>query len=265
MKKSVLTRVTPFIAASLAFAWFLQPPAPARAAGAPTPHYSVDRFTIGALLANPRTRAVLDEYLHGFSAARIAVKGRDETLREVQPFDSSRLTNAVLAKINAALAKIPATSVAAELSQPPNGPTQIPDAQLDPARHLQPSQLESVLHRPLPEQYIWTYPHTAHSYGLRPHYFRRSFQITSVPARATLYLAGPRQATIYLNGKEVGHYQLNLSFPMGVRVYQHDVARWLRPGKTCSPSRRYADRWPATKRRLRSVGTCAPGNCGGDD
>ncbi len=231
MKKSALMRVTAVIAASLALAALLQSPASARAAGAPTPHYSVDRFTIGALLANPRTRAVLDEYLHGFSAARIAVKGRDETLREVQPFDSSRLTNAVLAKINAALAKIPATSVAAELSQPPNGPTQIPDAELDPARHLQPSQLESVLHRPLPEQYIWTHPHAARSYGLRPHYFRRSFQITSVPARATLYLAGPRQATIYLNGKEVGHYQLNLSFPMGIRVYQHDVARWLRAGK----------------------------------
>ena len=109
MKKSMVMRVTPVIAASLALAWLLQPPAPARAAGAPTPHYSVDRFTIGALLANPRTRAILDEYLHGFSAARIAVKGRDETLREVQPFDSSRLTNTVLARINAALAKISAT------------------------------------------------------------------------------------------------------------------------------------------------------------
>ena len=231
MKKSVLTRVTPVIAASLALAWLLRPPAPARAAGAPTPHYSVDRFTIGALLANPRTRAILDEYLQGFSAARIAVKGRDETLKEVQLFDSSRLTNAVLARINAALAKIPATSVAAELSQPPNGPTHIPDSQLDPARHLEPSQLQAVLHRPLPEQYIWTQPHTARNYGLHPHYFRSSFEITVVPAHATLYLAGPRQATIYLNGKEVGHYQLNLSFPMGIRVYQHDVGRWLRRGE----------------------------------
>ena len=231
MNKLPLFRVMPVIVASLAFAWLLQAPAPARAAIAPTPHYSVDRFTIGALLADPRTRAILDEYLPGFSAARIAVKGRDETLKEVQPFDSSRLTNAVLAKINAALARIPATSVAAELSQPPNGSTHIPDAELDPARNLQPSQLESVLHRPLPEQYIWTYRHVAGDSGLKPHYFRRTFDLTSLPAHATLYLAGPRLAVIYLNGKEVGHYQLNLDFPMGIRVYQHNVTRVLRTGK----------------------------------
>ena len=231
MKKSALSRVMPGTAASLALAWLLQAPGPACAAVPPSPHYSVGRFTIGALLANPKTRAVLDHYLSGFSAARIAVKGRDETLKEVQPFDSSRLTNAVLAKINAALAKIPAKSIAAELSQPPNGPTHIPDAELDPARHLKPFQLESVLHRPLPEQYIWTYPHTAHSYDLKPHYFRSAFDLTALPAHATLYLAGPRQAVIYLNGKEVGNYQLNLDFTMGIRVYEHDVTRALRTGK----------------------------------
>ncbi|HUB00852.1 MAG TPA: alpha-L-rhamnosidase C-terminal domain-containing protein [Terracidiphilus sp.] len=123
--------------------------------------------------------------------------------------------------------------VSAQMGNPANGPTRIPDAQLDPALNLPSSQLESALHQPLPEQYIWT--HQAGSpqrhEGLAPQYFRRTFQVTRVPGQATLYLAGPRQAAIYLNGKEVGHYQLNLDFPMGIRVYELGVSGLLRAGK----------------------------------
>ena len=238
MQKSLLSCLTRFTAASLTLACLLQLPAPAQA-GAAKPaapasaHYSVGRFAIGALLTNPRTRAVLDHYLPGFSATQLAEFARHETLKEAQDYDSGLLTNTVLAKINAALAKIPASAVAVEVSQPPNGQTDIPNAELDPARHLKRSQLEAVLHRPLPEQYIWTYPHTAHSFDLKPHYFRSTFDLASLPAHATLYLAGPRQATIYLNGKVVGHYQENLDFAMnvGIRVYEHDVTRLLHTGK----------------------------------
>ena len=206
------------------------------AAAAPAPvippaRYSVEHTPIGALIANPRTRAILDRYVPGFSATRVADKGRHMTLKAVQPFDSTRLTDAALAKIDAALATVPVAPAPVELRQPPNGPTNIPDAELDPARHLKPSQLESVLHRPLPEQYVWTSVHKVSAYGLGPHYFRRAFDVAAVPAHATLYLAGPRQAIIYLNGKEVGHYQLNLDFPMGIRVYECDVTGVLHPGR----------------------------------
>ena len=238
MQKSLLPCLTSLAAASLTLACFLQLPAPAHAGtvkstAKPSAHYSVGRFTIGALLANPRTRAVVNHYLPGFSATQIADFARHETLKEAQDYDSGLLTNTVLAKINGALAKIPANAVAVEVSQPPNGQTDIPNADLDPARHLKPSQLESALHRPLPEQYLWTYQHTAHGLDLEPHYFRSTFNVTSLPAHATLYLAGPRQATIYLNGKEVGHYQENLDVAMNVaiRVYQHDVTRLLHTGK----------------------------------
>lgn len=117
----------------------------------------------------------------------------------------------------------------AQMGNPANGPTAIPDAELDPARWLQSSQMESAIHTPLPEQYIWTTAQTKDMNGL--HYFRRTFDLSSVPTHATLYLAGPRQATIYLNGSEVGHYQLNLNFPMGIRVYQWDVTSALHAGK----------------------------------
>ncbi len=117
----------------------------------------------------------------------------------------------------------------AQMGNPANGPTKIPDAKLDPARMLSTSQLESALHKPLPEQYIWTTTETK-DYSA-PHYFRRTFQVSSVPAHATLYLAGPRQAIVYVNGLEVGHYTLNLDFPMGIRVYECDVTSDLKVGK----------------------------------
>ena len=150
------------------------------------------------------------------------------------------------------LLAIPALSLAfiisgtAQMGDPSVGPTKIPNQELDPTRPsstravpIWPS--ESMLHQPLPEQYIWTKEDpvpenpTAASTGPRPdlatHYFRRAFVISSVPPRATLYLAGPRSATIYLNGKAIGSYQLNLDFPMGIRVYACDVTQVLRPGK----------------------------------
>jgi hypothetical protein len=126
----------------------------------------------------------------------------------------------------------------------PNAPTRIPNDQLDPARNLTSAALESARHTPLPEQYIWTkadsvatQPRVANDRktwkhkDLSPHYFRRTFQMSSVPARATLYLVGPRQADIYLNGKKIGSDQLNLDSPIDVRVYSTDVTHRLRAGK----------------------------------
>jgi alpha-L-rhamnosidase len=123
---------------------------------------------------------------------------------------------------------------AAQMGNPENGPTKIPDAQLDAARDLQSAELESAVHKPLPEQYIWTEAATGRRTdrrSLAPQYFRRTFQVGSVPAHATLYVAGPRQATVYVNGKELGRYQLNLEFPMGIRVYEWDVTSTLHTGR----------------------------------
>lgn len=204
---------------------------PVRAASTAASVYSVAHSTIDALLANPRTRAIVEEYLPGFEVSRIADKGRNETLRQVQPFDSTQLTDGVLTRIDVALSKVPPMPGPPLLSQPTDGPTNIPDAELDPARSLPPSALESARHRPLPEQYIWTTARPSGVYGLAPQYFRRAFTVSALPAHATLYVAGPRSATIYLNGREVGHYQLNLDFPMGIRVYACDVTGVLQQGR----------------------------------
>ncbi|MGH9586426.1 MAG: alpha-L-rhamnosidase C-terminal domain-containing protein [Acidobacteriaceae bacterium] len=132
----------------------------------------------------------------------------------------------------------------AQMGDPANGPTKIPNDQLDPTRSIEAPVLESTIHRPLPEQYIWTKEdavpedlltsdswRTEGSKDLEPHYFRKTFEVSAVPAHATLYIAGPRSAEIYLNGHEVGHYQLNLDFPMGIRVYACDVTAALQAGK----------------------------------
>ncbi len=144
------------------------------------------------------------------------------------------------------IAALAAAGVAAgaQMGNPANGPTSIPDNQIDPARNLTAGTLESALHKPLPEQYIWTQadavpprPLVANGWDsgnhqdLAPHYFRRTFQVSDVPAQATLYLAGPRRAAIFLNGQEVGGYDLNLDFPIGIRVYSCDVTHALRSGK----------------------------------
>jgi hypothetical protein len=90
---------------------------------------------------------------------------------------------------------------------------------LDPARELPlAAEPERAL---LPEQYIWTANdafveadggrsvHHEPNEKLEPRYFRTAFELKTVPARATLYVAGPRQARIFVNGKlvaePVGH------------------------------------------------------------
>jgi hypothetical protein len=124
------------------------------------------------------------------------------------------------------------------------GASTIPNNQLDPTRHLTGIQLESAIHTPLPEQYIWTredaVPHhppfdagepTDANPQLGSHYFRRSFQVDVVPSHATLYVAGPRSATIYLNGKRVQSFDANLDSQISMRVFACDVTHVLQKGR----------------------------------
>ncbi|HUY81665.1 MAG TPA: alpha-L-rhamnosidase C-terminal domain-containing protein [Acidobacteriaceae bacterium] len=132
---------------------------------------------------------------------------------------------------------------AAQMGNPANGPTKIPNSQLDPTRGILAPTLESSIHTPLPEQYIWTKEDAVPQdvldsnnwrvggrKDLEPHYFRKTFEASAVPEHATLYIAGPRSAEIYLNGHKVGSYRLNLDFPMGIRVYACDVTAALHSG-----------------------------------
>lgn len=80
----------------------------ADAASSPAATYSSEETPIGELLDNPATRAILDEYLPGFSTAEQIDAARGMTLKAVQPFAEDTLTDEKLAKIDAALAKLTA-------------------------------------------------------------------------------------------------------------------------------------------------------------
>src|SRR5437868_10340263 len=78
---------------------------------------------------------------------------------------------------------------------------------LDPARNA-PADTGRQ-HTPLPEEYVWTandittlgpdrnkLPRNRPDLHSAPHYFRTHFRLQSVPADATVYIAGPREAHV---------------------------------------------------------------------
>lgn len=130
-----------------------------------------------------------------------------------------------------------------QMGDPAKGPAKIPNQDLDPTRRPKALTAESALHESLTAQYIWTKADAVPSDAvaaagwfssgdtdLVPHYFRKTFSINSVPEHATLYIAGPRSATIFLNGRKVESYAATLDFPIGIRVYTCDVAGGLKSG-----------------------------------
>jgi alpha-L-rhamnosidase len=79
---------------------------------------------------------------------------------------------------------------------------------VDPTADIAHPVLESTLHKPLPEQYIWL----ASPEGTRerddlamPRFFRCHIHLETAPKAATLYIAGPDQIRAYLNGELVAH------------------------------------------------------------
>jgi alpha-L-rhamnosidase len=66
--------------------------------------------------------------------------------------------------------------------------------------------LESAVHPPLPEQYIWLAAPAgtnAKADDAMPRYFRLRFTLEALPSTATLYIAGPYHIRAYLNGQLV--------------------------------------------------------------
>jgi alpha-L-rhamnosidase len=115
-----------------------------------------------------------------------------------------------------------------------------PDHALDPTRHL---PMTAADHVPLSEEYVWTageatakrpdrakFPWSLQSARTEPHYFRTTFSIASVPKVATLYIAGPREAHVYVNGKLLAHFSSNIDAPVGFRAFHADAASLLTRG-----------------------------------
>jgi len=88
--------------------------------------------------------------------------------------------------------------------------------------------LQSELHKPLPEQYIWS---AADAKPDVPRFLRVTFQVSAPPPEATLYVAGPREAQVFLNDQRVGDFAFDRTEPLlQPPVFQADVSRILRTG-----------------------------------
>jgi hypothetical protein len=112
---------------------------------------------------------------------------------------------------------------------------------LDPSRNVSSPVLESSIHTPLPEQYIWTVSDGSQNEKLiytfptiteqtEPHYFRAHFHIDAVPQQATLYIAGPRFISVWINGELAERVSSNTSSPLGIHVFATAVPKFLHTG-----------------------------------
>lgn len=114
---------------------------------------------------------------------------------------------------------------------------------LDPTQNVTAPVMESGLHKPLPEEYIWTANSGASNDArliyrfpglieqIEPHYFRHGFDVNTVPAEATLYLAGPRSVKVWINGQLAEQVASDTSSPLGMHVFAAGVAKYLKSGK----------------------------------
>ena len=111
---------------------------------------------------------------------------------------------------------------------------------LDASRDVTAPVMESKIHTPLPEQYVWTatekqagklvYRFPAITAQTEPHYFRAHFRVDNVPREATLYIAGPRSVSVWVNGELVEKVGSDTSSPLGMHVFAAPVARALHAG-----------------------------------
>lgn len=111
---------------------------------------------------------------------------------------------------------------------------------LDLTAHIRTPRLESELHHPLPEQYIWVKSRRRAPVefwnplaGNTPQwaYFRRTFDIASIPRTATLYVAGPARMRVYLNGKLLANARQDLGAKIHPYVLVLDVSHALHSGQ----------------------------------
>lgn len=77
---------------------------------------------------------------------------------------------------------------------------------VDPTASIAHPVLESSIHKPLPEQFIWLAMPRGTSEKTNeatPRFFRGEFRLGSLPAEATLYISGPDHLEAFLNGAQV--------------------------------------------------------------
>lgn len=115
---------------------------------------------------------------------------------------------------------------------------------LDPACAVWPARTVAMLHTPALEEYLWTAHDAAvvtqkaplrllkrNDWKVEPHFFRRTFTITTKPQSATLYVAGPRSARVWIDGSLAAELQYKGRSHIGFAVMTADVSAALQTGR----------------------------------
>jgi hypothetical protein len=103
-------------------------------------------------------------------------------------------------------------------------------ARLDPTLDIPKPTLESTLHTPLPEQYIWSAQpeeKSANTYL----YFRKTLSLKKAPPVATLYVAGPNYLRVYINGRLLASGERDAKDRIRPFVLGIDVSGQMRAGR----------------------------------
>jgi len=148
-------------------------------------------------------------------------------------FQWGRTTSVLFCVTTAGLAFLQA-AVSSASASPPNS-----SGYLDPTRG---AGLQAPPANLLSGQFIWTAGDAAaldpvlqarvrgQNDKTAPHYFRAHFLIHTLPREATLYIAGPRSANVYLNGQLVLGDSEGSGTPKNLTVLSADAASSLRLG-----------------------------------
>ncbi len=123
-----------------------------------------------------------------------------------------------------ALCLIPQTLV----KDVPKNPAQ--PVPLDPTLEIAAPVLESSVHTPLPEQYIWSSQPGSTSEGVF-NCLRKTFTLKKVPPVATLYAAGPHYIRVYVNGKLLAAAERDAKDRLRPFLLAIDVSGQLRLGR----------------------------------
>lgn len=102
-------------------------------------------------------------------------------------------------------------------------------SRLDLTGDIASPRLQSAFHHPLPEEYIWA-PGTTEKDWSRTFYFRDTFSLKAVPTVATLYVAGPDQVRVFVNGRLAANAERDPMSHLRPMVLSLPVSAVLRAG-----------------------------------
>ncbi len=138
--------------------------------------------------------------------------------------------------------------------------------QLDPTRGEDHPRLFSSFHTPLTDQYIWTRQEdragASSNTSAELLYFRVHFRVARVPHNATLYLAGPNSANVYVNGSLAAHLAADTLSPLKIHVFELPVAKLLHSGENVLALEANSGRRRIAQRLAVKLLAAAPGALG---